>query len=101
MNPPPRPASSTSSSLLDSRLQREQSERERAAALIARRKREKEMAMRGSETPSTIAAPEESYGSLYNKVDVEEAAKRRRGDAAQWRSRVKHWDGSEGGGRRW
>lgn len=100
MDPPPRPTSS-SNSLLDSRLQREQSERERASALIARRKREKELAMRGSETPSTVAAPEDGYRNLYNKSDVEEATRRRRTDTAQWRNRVKHWDGTEGDGRRW
>lgn len=100
MDPPPR-ASQSSGSLLESRLQREQSERERAAALIAQRKKEKEMAMRGSETPSSVAPSEGGYGDLYNKMDVEEAARRRRGEAGQWRNHVRRWDGSQGRGQRW
>lgn len=90
------PSSTTSNPLLDSRLSREASERERAAELIARRKRER----MGAETPSTTAASDAGYGNLFNKTDVEEAARRRR-DNERWKDRVRNWDGTEGHGRRW
>ncbi|KAJ3771612.1 hypothetical protein FB446DRAFT_96110 [Lentinula raphanica] len=69
-----RPRSPKSSSLapeVSARLSRESSERERALALIRRKKRE----MRGSETPSTVRGGDDSseYGDMYNRRDVEEA----------------------------
>ncbi|KAH0838826.1 hypothetical protein J3R83DRAFT_7233 [Lanmaoa asiatica] len=52
------------------RLNRESSERERALALIRRKRRE----MAGSETPSTVhGGMDEGYGDVYNKRAVEEA----------------------------
>ncbi|TFK47424.1 hypothetical protein OE88DRAFT_1603789, partial [Heliocybe sulcata] len=62
--PPPK------SSLQESRLARESSERQRALALIARKKRE----MAGSETPSTVRGDDGGYyGDVYNKEEVREA----------------------------
>lgn len=52
----------------EARLNRESSERQRAMALIARKKRE----MAGSETPSV-----RGYEDLYNRADVEDAQRRR------------------------
>lgn len=98
MDPPRRPASSTSGSesMLDSRLSREQSERQRAADLIARKRRERMV----HDTPTTTASSDTGYGNQYNKVDVEAANRRRRGDN-RWNDRSRHWDGTEGQGRRW
>ncbi|KZT25480.1 hypothetical protein NEOLEDRAFT_1178276 [Neolentinus lepideus HHB14362 ss-1] len=64
-------------SLQEFRLSRESSERQRALALIARKKRE----MAGSQTPSTVRGDDRGYyGDLYNKVEVREAyAQRERG----------------------
>jgi hypothetical protein len=88
-------APSTSDTLLDSRLSREQSERQRAAELIARRRRDQI----GAETPSTVAG-QTVYDDLFNRVEVEDAAKRRK-HTVPWKERVKHWDGTENAGRRW
>lgn len=70
----PSPAASASASEADSaraaRLSRESSERQRALALIARRKRE----AAGSATPSTVSGSTRSrYGDQFNARDVEEA----------------------------
>lgn len=55
---------------MQSRLARESSERERALALIAKKKRE----MAGSETPSTVHGGDYAgYGDLFNRKEVEEA----------------------------
>ncbi|KAG8833156.1 hypothetical protein FRC17_011227 [Serendipita sp. 399] len=92
------PSSSSSNPLLESRLSREAAERQRAAELIARKRRERV----GAETPSTVAPSEAGYGNLYNKDDVEEAARRRRDqDGHRWKERVRHWDGTDGRGRKW
>lgn len=63
--PPPKQLDPTAA-----RLSRESSERERALALIRRKKRE----LAGSETPSTVhGGIDEGYGDVYNKRAVEEA----------------------------
>ena len=63
--PPPKQVDPTTA-----RLNRESSERERALALIRRKKRE----LAGSETPSTVhGGMDEGYGDVYNKRAVEEA----------------------------
>lgn len=72
--PPPPPPSSRISSQhpeINARLSRESSERERALALIRRKKRES----MGSETPSTVHGGDQSseYGDMYNRRDVQEA----------------------------
>jgi len=72
--PPPPPPSSRISSQhpeVNARLSRESSERERALALIRRKKRES----MGSETPSTVHGGDQSseYGDMYNRRDVQEA----------------------------
>jgi hypothetical protein len=98
MGPPSFPPPSSSNNLLDSRLSREHSERQRAAELIARKRRER----LGDETPTTVTASEDGYGNMYNKDDVAAAARRRReGDSSRWKERVRHWDGTSGAGRRW
>ncbi|KAF7979704.1 hypothetical protein HWV62_41042 [Athelia sp. TMB] len=74
--PPPQP--------IDARLLRESSERERALALIARKKRE----MEGSETPSTVHGGFGGYGDVYNRDEVEAAHRGQRG-----------WDGRRNSGR--
>lgn len=86
---------SSSNKLRDSRLSREQVERQRAAELIARRRREQA----GAETPSTIIS-RGAYDSMYNRAEVEDATKRRK-HTVPWKERVKHWDGTEGTGRHW
>jgi hypothetical protein len=69
-----RGSSSSAANPHQARLSRESSERERALALIRKRRRE----MEGSETPSTVCESE-GYGDVYNRQDVE-AAHRGRGD---------------------
>lgn len=65
---------------LTARLNRESSERERALALIRRKKRE----LAGGETPSTVhGGMDEGYGDVYNKRAVEEAHAHR----DRWRRR--------------
>ncbi|KAJ4469175.1 hypothetical protein C8R41DRAFT_778236 [Lentinula lateritia] len=56
---------------VNARLSRESAERERALALIRRKKRE----MMGSETPSTVRGGDSAseYGDMYNRRDVEDA----------------------------
>ncbi|EPQ51670.1 hypothetical protein GLOTRDRAFT_65874 [Gloeophyllum trabeum ATCC 11539] len=69
--PPPK---SSPLSLQESRLSRESSERQRALALIARKKRE----MAGSETPSTVYDEDRTtYGDQYNRQEVREAQRER------------------------
>ncbi|PVG04699.1 hypothetical protein CPB86DRAFT_777974 [Serendipita vermifera] len=98
MGPPSIPKPSSSNSMLDNRLSREISERQRAAELIARKRKER----MGNETPTTVAPSEDGYGNMYNKDDVEAAARRRReGDSNRWKERVRHWDGTSGAGKRW
>ncbi|KAJ4474999.1 hypothetical protein J3R30DRAFT_3295201 [Lentinula aciculospora] len=67
----PSPKSSSQAPEVSARLSRESAERERALALIRRKKRE----MMGSETPSTVRGGDTSseYGDMYNRRDVEEA----------------------------
>ena len=56
------------------RLTRESSERQRALALIARKKRE----LAGSETPSTVhGGMDGGYGDVFNRREVEEAHRHR------------------------
>ncbi|KIY50083.1 hypothetical protein FISHEDRAFT_40051 [Fistulina hepatica ATCC 64428] len=90
MPPPPRRRGSLNGASGDSRssevvarLSRESSERERALALIQRKKRE----MDGSATPSTVHGGSE-YGDVYNRREVENARDMRR--RGQHRSR--RWD---------
>ncbi|KAF9073200.1 hypothetical protein BDP27DRAFT_1193760, partial [Rhodocollybia butyracea] len=66
-----RPPSLSQPTEVNARLSRESSERERALALIQRKKRE----MMGSETPSTVRGGDSAseYGDMYNRRDVEEA----------------------------
>lgn len=72
------------------RLSRESSERQRALALIARKKRE----MEGSATPSTVyGGMDGGYGDQYNRREVEEAHRYRDSYARE--------DGRRGGGHRW
>jgi hypothetical protein len=61
---------------LSSRLSRESSERERALALIARKRRE----MSGLETPrSDISGTDDGYRDVFNREDTRNAHSRRRG----------------------
>ncbi|KAH7906952.1 hypothetical protein BJ138DRAFT_1093383 [Hygrophoropsis aurantiaca] len=74
IDPPPPPNSTTA------RLNRESSERERALALIARKKRE----LAGSATPSTVRGDDDGgYRDVFNRREVEEAH-RRRPKAVRW-----------------
>jgi hypothetical protein len=56
---------------LNARLKRESSERERALALIRRKKRE----MAVTDTPSTVygGGADDEYGDMFNRKEVEEA----------------------------
>lgn len=92
---PPPSLPVTSNPELNSRLSREQSERARAAELIARKRRERI----GNDTPTTISG--EGYGNQYNKRDVDEAQRRRRDDGSRWKDRVRNWDGTQSSGNRW
>jgi hypothetical protein len=66
----PAPAPAPPQSTLTSRLTRESAERERALALIARKKRE----LQGSETPSTVHGDDYGgYTDVFNRREVEEA----------------------------
>ncbi|KAG7090154.1 hypothetical protein E1B28_011763 [Marasmius oreades] len=86
---------------VNARIARESTERERALALIRRRKRE----MEGSETPSTVHGGvhnSSGYGDMYNRRDVEEAHRtrdRRWDDSRPPRSRS--WSRGEGRAQRW
>lgn len=73
-----RPRSSSSShpsNPVEARQSRESSERQRALDLIARKKRE----MQGMMTPSTVAGDDRDggYRDVFNRVEVEEAGRRR------------------------
>jgi len=63
------PVLAPSLSTVESRLSRESTERERALALIARKKRE----MQGSETPSTVHGDYGGYTDVFNRQEVEDA----------------------------
>ncbi|KAF8841358.1 hypothetical protein BDN67DRAFT_526300 [Paxillus ammoniavirescens] len=80
---PPSPAAPPQPKQQDpttARRNRESSERERALALIRRKKRE----MAGSETPSTVhGGMDGGYGDVYNKREVDEAHAHR----DRWRNR--------------
>ncbi|KAK0208235.1 hypothetical protein DFS33DRAFT_424794 [Desarmillaria ectypa] len=79
----PRPASiSGQPPEVSARITRESSERERALALIRRKKR-------GSETPSTVhgGIEESEYGDMYNRKEVEEAHRGR------WESSSRRYQG--------
>ncbi|KAI6146762.1 hypothetical protein BKA82DRAFT_9562 [Pisolithus tinctorius] len=82
-NPPPPPAPQPKP--LDptsERLRRESAERERALALIRKKKQE----MAGSETPSTVhGGMDGGYGDVFNRREVDEAHAQR----DRWRKR--HW----------
>lgn len=68
------------------RLARESSERERALALIRRKKHE----MEGSETPSTVhGGADGGYGDVFNRKEVEEA---HRGRERRWEHRDRGWE---------
>ncbi|KAK0465052.1 uncharacterized protein EV420DRAFT_935726 [Desarmillaria tabescens] len=72
---------------VNARITRELSERERALALIRRKKAEE----RGSETPSTVHGGTESeYGDMYNRREVEEAH-RGRWESSSRRYQGRHW----------
>lgn len=96
--PPPPSARSAPNSKVAERLSRESSERQRALALIARKKREMESA-----TPSTVRGPDGmdgGYGDVYNRREVEEAHRHRdrRDDRRDRRGSGRdEWDR----GRRW
>ncbi|KAK2464032.1 hypothetical protein APHAL10511_003976 [Amanita phalloides] len=70
--PPTRSKQPSSKDDVQARLARESSERERALALIRRKKRE----MSGSETPSTVHGGDLTT-DMFNREDVEEARRRR------------------------
>ncbi|KAK0478381.1 hypothetical protein IW261DRAFT_1565359 [Armillaria novae-zelandiae] len=79
----PRPASAPGQPPeVSARITRELSERERALALIKRKKR-------GSETPSTVhgGIAESEYGDMYNRREVEEAHRGR------WESSSRRYQG--------
>ncbi|THV06963.1 hypothetical protein K435DRAFT_710690 [Dendrothele bispora CBS 962.96] len=85
----PPSASSSQNSQTTARLTRESSERERALALIERKKREAAKASRmGSMTPSTVHGGlddrESEYGDMYNKQAVEEAHRYKGGYRDRW-----------------
>ncbi|KAH8827023.1 hypothetical protein DL96DRAFT_1464308 [Flagelloscypha sp. PMI_526] len=85
MRPPPPIQNSDDPHI--ARLSRESSERQRALALIARKKREKEML-----TPSTVYEPSE-YGDMFNREDVEAARKEReRGWGRRANPRDRGWN---------
>ncbi|KAF8629685.1 hypothetical protein AX15_003326 [Amanita polypyramis BW_CC] len=99
--PPPLTSSSDKSTDVQARLSRESSERERALALIRRKKRE----MVGSETPSTVHGGEDAgYGDMFNKKEVEEARRRRERGPMYWgdepRTERRDWSSSSSS-RRW
>ncbi|KAG6334073.1 hypothetical protein ID866_5023 [Astraeus odoratus] len=78
--PPPPPPQPKPLDPTAERVSRESSERERALALIRRKKRE----MAGSETPSTVHGGMDSgYGDVFNRQEVEEAHAQR----DRWRKR--------------
>lgn len=78
--PPPPPPQPKRPDPTSERLSRESSERERALALIRRKKRE----TAGSETPSTVhGGVDGGYGDVFNRREVEEAHAHR----DRWRNR--------------
>ncbi|KAI5992150.1 hypothetical protein EDD15DRAFT_2388324 [Pisolithus albus] len=80
--PPPPPPQPRQLDPASERLKRESSERERALALIRKKKRE----MAGSETPSTVhGGMDGGYGDVFNRREVEEAHAQR----DRWKRR--HW----------
>ncbi|KAI6028993.1 hypothetical protein EDC04DRAFT_3115781 [Pisolithus marmoratus] len=81
-DPPPPPPQPKQLDPASERLRRESSERERALALIRKKKRE----MAGSETPSTVhGGMDNGYGDVFNRREVEEAHAQR----DRWRRT--HW----------
>ncbi|KAI6047013.1 hypothetical protein EDC04DRAFT_2557331 [Pisolithus marmoratus] len=81
-DPPPPPPQPKQLDPASERLRRESSERERALALIRKKKRE----MEGSETPSTVhGGMDNGYGDVFNRREVEEAHAQR----DRWRRT--HW----------
>ncbi|KAF5346054.1 hypothetical protein D9756_010828 [Leucocoprinus leucothites] len=77
---PPTSSSSSVDPSVQARLQRESSERERALALIQRKKE-----LEGNMTPSTVyGGDDEGYRDVYNRQEVEDAHRRR--------DRRRHWD---------
>ncbi|EIW56230.1 uncharacterized protein TRAVEDRAFT_152872 [Trametes versicolor FP-101664 SS1] len=79
---------------VSARLVRESSERERARALIARKKREM-----GSETPSTVYGGRSGgYGDVFNRREVEEVRRDRQDRQRGWE---RERDRDREGGRRY
>lgn len=83
---------------VSARLVRESSERERARALIARKKREM-----GSETPSTVYGGRSGgYGDVFNRREVEEVRRDRQDRQRGWeRERDRDREGGRRYGGRW
>ncbi|KAI6146822.1 hypothetical protein BKA82DRAFT_160021 [Pisolithus tinctorius] len=80
--PPPPPPQPKALDPTSERLRRESSERERALALIRKKKQE----MAGNETPSTVhGGMDGGYGDVFNRREVDEAHAQR----DRWRKR--HW----------
>ena len=83
---------------VQARLARESSERERALALIRRKRRE----MMGSETPSTVhGGMEDGYEDIFNKKEVNEARKRRERRPVYWDERESGSARRSSSSRRW
>ncbi|KAF8639376.1 hypothetical protein AX17_001532 [Amanita inopinata Kibby_2008] len=96
----PAPQNANKPPEVQARLTRESSERERALALIRRKKRE----MMGSETPSTVHGGLDDegagYGDVFNRKEVEEAHRERERDRRRERERGPvHWGDDSWGGR--
>lgn len=90
----PPPPSSSHPPEVSARIARESSERERALALIARKKRESRMS--GSETPSVRGDADAEYGDMYNRREVQEAHRGRDrrwddGDQRKRGGRERYW----------
>lgn len=86
----PRPPPPSAPPETAARLTREASERERALALIRRKKRE----MQGSMTPSTVHGDDDGgYADVFNRKEVEEA---HRGRDRRWDHRQRRWDDDPG-----
>ncbi|KAI6137240.1 hypothetical protein F5141DRAFT_1231302 [Pisolithus sp. B1] len=80
--PPPPPPQPKQLDPASERLRHESSERERALALIRKKKQE----MAGSETPSTVhGGMDNGYGDVFNRREAEEAHAQR----DRWKKR--HW----------
>lgn len=93
IHPSPNPAATPQ----DARLQREQSERQRALALIAKTKAHASGPKTWQDTPSTVAG-----GSWAEDLERrKERASNRFWDEARERDRVRGWERGVRGGRSW